>query len=431
MKNKILSILLSFTLAFALWFYVATVVNPKSEATYENIPVVMDGTAALENRNLMIISDTNFHVDLKLVGNRQDLKKLNSSNITILTDLSKITEAGEHKLKYDIYYPGAVQSGNIEEQEMDPQYVTVVVVERSQKTIPVKVEYLGAVPEDFIADDAVLDHATVTITGPKDEINRIDHARITVELTGRTMDIVNTYRYSLCDRTGQTIDNTTHITASASEIKATVKINQIKKVKLVYDVISGGGIDKNDITVTPVNEEQTWITVSGSQTVLSKLNLLYIGVIDLSELTSSGRITFTIPALPEGVENISGLYTVSYDVEIPVLETRMYQGSIFQAINVPDNILLDFISEECTVWLRGSAEALDQLTADNIRVIVDYSAQTGIRINAYNRLRVTFVIVDENGNEITHVGAVTPPAEENYSYTIYAHVSMVEVDPGE
>ena len=365
------------------------------------------------------------------MGNRQDLKKLNSSNITILTDLSKITEAGEHKLKYDIYYPGAVQSGNIEEQEMDPQYVTVVVVERSQKTIPVKVEYLGAVPEDFIADDAVLDHATVTITGPKDEINRIDHARITVELTGRTMDIVNTYRYSLCDKTGQTIDNTTHITASASEIKATVKINQIKKVKLVYDVISGGGIDKNDITVTPVNEEQTWITVSGSQTVLSKLNLLYIGVIDLSELTSSGRITFTIPALPEGVENISGLYTVSYDVEIPVLETRMYQGSIFQAINVPDNILLDFISEECTVWLRGSAEALDQLTADNIRVIVDYSAQTGIRINAYNRLRVTFVIVDENGNEITHVGAVTPPAEENYSYTIYAHVSMVEVDPGE
>ena len=431
MKNKFLSILLSLALAFSLWFYVVMVVSPESEAAYDHIPVVMDGTAALESRNLMIVSDTNLHVDLKLVGNRQDLNKLNSANITILADLSQITQAGTHNLKYDIFYPGTVQSGTIEVQEKDPQYVTVVVVERSQKTVPVKVEYLGSVPENFIADDAVLDHATVTVTGPKDEIDRIDHARIRVDLSGRTMDIVSSYDYVLCEKTGAAIENTAHITASASEIRATVKINQIKKIKLVYDILSGGGIDKSDIIVTPVDEELTWITVSGSQTVLAKLDEIYLGSIDLSELTNSGRITFTIPAMPEGVENISGFYTVSYDVEIPVLETRMYQVTDFQAINVPENILLDFISEECTVWLRGPAEVLDQLTAANIRMIMDYEAQSSIKINGYNKMRVSFVILDENGNEITNVGEVTPPDEESYVYTVYAHVSMVEEGPEE
>lgn len=431
MRNKLLSILLSVALAFGLWFYVVTVVSPESVETYEHIPVVLDGAAALESRDLMIVSDTNLFVNLTLLGNRQDLHKLSSANITILADLSQIQEAGEHYLKYSIAYPGTVQYGTIEAQEKDPQSVRVVVVERSQKTIPVKVEYQGSVPENFIADDAVLDHSTVTITGPKEELNQIDHAKIVVDLTGRTMDIASGYQYTLCDRLGRAVENTAHITASASEIRATVKINQIKKVRLVYDILSGGGINKNDITVTPVDEEQIWLTVSGSQTVLSKLHQIYLGVIDLSELTSSGRVTFTIPAMPAGVENISGFYTVSYDVQIPVLETRMYQVTDFQAINVPENVELDFISEECTVWLRGPAEVLDQLTAANIRMIMDYATQSSIKVNGYNRMRVSFVVLDENGEELTTVGAVTPPEEESYVYTIYVHVSLKEDGTGE
>lgn len=427
MKNKFLMGLLSVVISCALWMYVALVVSPETEASYENIPVVMDGTAVLESRNLMIVSDTNLKVNLKLVGNRQDLNKLSSSNITILADLSQITEAGEHNVKYDVFYPGTVQSGTIEAQEKNPQYITVVVADRDQKTIPVEVEYIGSVPENFMAQDAVLDHSSVTITGPKDEIARIDHAKIVIELTGRTTDIVSAYQYTLCSATGAAIENTGHITASATEIRSTVKIDQIKKIKLVYSILPGGGIDESKVTVTPVNEEHTWITVSGNQSVLANLDEIHLGHIDLSELTSSGRVTFTIE-MPAGVENFSGFWTVSYDVEIPALETRQFHVSNtnFELINVPEGIKVEFISEECPVWLRGTTEELNLLTADNIRVIVDYEAQSSIKINGYNPLRVSFVVVDNEGNVITTVGAVMPPDKESYVYTLYAHVSVVE-----
>ena len=70
MKNKFLMGLLSVVISCALWLYVAVVVSPETEATFENIPVVMDGTAMLESRDLMIVSDTNLKVNLILVGNR-------------------------------------------------------------------------------------------------------------------------------------------------------------------------------------------------------------------------------------------------------------------------------------------------------------------------------------------------------------------------
>lgn len=432
MKNKLLMGVIAIVVSCALWMYVSLVVSPESEATYENIPVVLDGTATLESKNLMIVSDTNLRVDLLLVGNRQDLNKLNSANITILADLSHITQAGEHNVKYNIFYPGTVQSGTIEAQEKNPQYITVVVVEREEKTIPVEVDYLGSVPENFIAQDATLDHATITVSGPKEEIDRIDHARISVELTGRTTDIVGSYRYTLCDAKGSSIENSGHITASASEIRSTVKINQIKKLKLVYDIIPGGGIDASKVTVTPVEEAHTWITVSGSQSVLASLEGIYLGAIDLSKQTQSGRVTFSIE-MPEGVENFSGFWTVSYDVEIPVLEIRQFSVNKANCIlvNVPEDILIEFKFEERDVWLRGPAEVLDQLSAENIRAIVDYDAQGTIKLNNNNQLRVSFIIVDAEGNEITEVGAVTPPGAENYVYTVFAHVSMQEESPVE
>ena len=432
MKNKFLTILLAVALSFGLWMYVSLVVSPESEAKYENIPVVMDGTAMLDARNLMIVSDTNLKVDLLLVGNRQDLNKLSNSNITILADLSQITEPGEHNVRYTISYPGTVQSGTIEAKDKQSQYVTVVVAERSKKNIPVEVEYLGSVPENFIADKAVLDHATVDIVGPKSEVDRVDHARITIPLNDRTMSVANSYRYALCDARGNTIEDTKHITASATDIQVSIKIDQLKKVRLVYNVIGGGGIRPEDVTITPVDAEQTWITVRGSQAALATLEELNVGTIDLSQVTSSRTIAFSIK-MPEGVENFSEVYTVEYNVEIPdlpILQTREFRVSNewFVLENVPENVDVKFHSQTCRVWLRGPAEVLDGLTEENIRVIVDYAAQD-IIMNTYNVLQVRFEIVDENGDVIADVGAVSPDGED-YSYTVNATVTMQDEEMG-
>ena len=47
MKSKILTLLLSAAIAFGLWLYVVTVVDPEYEASYYDVPVVFDGAVQL------------------------------------------------------------------------------------------------------------------------------------------------------------------------------------------------------------------------------------------------------------------------------------------------------------------------------------------------------------------------------------------------
>ena len=58
MKNKVLMGLLSFVIASGLWIYVVTVVSPESEATFYNVPVVLSNESVLNEKGLMIVSDS-------------------------------------------------------------------------------------------------------------------------------------------------------------------------------------------------------------------------------------------------------------------------------------------------------------------------------------------------------------------------------------
>ena len=98
MKRKLIYGLLSALIAIGLWLYVVTVVNPEWEETFSNIPVVLENEEILHERGLMLVSEEDPKVTLRLFGNRADMIKLNSSNITIRADLSRIYSAGEQSL---------------------------------------------------------------------------------------------------------------------------------------------------------------------------------------------------------------------------------------------------------------------------------------------------------------------------------------------
>ena len=122
-RSKLTSLLLSFGIALGLWLYVVTNVSVESETTFHDIPVQFEGETALEDRELMITSGTDTTIDLRLQGARSNLGKLNSQNITIKVDLSRIYDPGTHEVGYDIIYPGDVPSNAFVTQSKNPDAV--------------------------------------------------------------------------------------------------------------------------------------------------------------------------------------------------------------------------------------------------------------------------------------------------------------------
>lgn len=372
MKRNIWTAVLSILIAFGLWVYVVTVVRPESSKTYYNIPVVLEGESILTGRDLMIVGGKNATVTMEVYGNRTDLDKINSGNITIVADLTRIDRAGEVELSYDYSFPGDVASGALSVLNRNPGTITLMVEERVSNEIDVIPTFVGEAPDSsmYIVDkgNLVLDHPTVKITGPESVLARIDHAKIEVDLTGRNETFIDTYRITLCDKNGEGV-NAELVTASVAEVRGELKIEYYKDIPLTVAIEEGGGATKETCRLHYSPET---IRVSGNQKVLSKLSSILLGTIKLAELPKATAVPFTI-VLNEGLTNLDGLTEAKVYVTFPGLATKDFTVTKIQALNVPEGMEYELITQALKVTVRGPQEEISKLTLNDITVTIDFA----------------------------------------------------------
>lgn len=398
MKSKITSAILAVAIAFGMWLYVITTVSPNSTETYYNIPVVLEGESVLNNdRGLMLTAASSTSVKLELAGTRRDLSKINSSNITVKVDLSKIYDPGVHVLKLNITFPGDVSSNAFE--VLSQSEFSVKVEERRNKDIPVEVVYTGTRSEDYLYDteNVLLDNDTVNIIGPASVADQIDHAVVEVDLTDRTESLSESYRYTLCDAEGNPVD-AAEITTNLEEVRVDMKIQRIKTVELLVDVLYGGGATKSNTSVTL---SQDTIRVSGSDAALAQVgDTLTVAIIDLTALDRNGELSYPI-SLPEGVTNQTGVNEVTVAVNFSGLITREFTIENIQSLNIPEGLDVEIINASLTIKVRGTAADLSKLEAEDIVATVDFA--NAVAGTATFKASILFP------EELTGVGAILGP----------------------
>ncbi len=397
MKSKIGYIALSVLIAFGLWLYVITSVSPGSEDTYDDVPVILSGETVLQERGLMITSVSSDTVTLKLSGNRSDLAQVNRGNITVKADLSKIYEPGSQlQLSTTVSFPGNLPSNAFVIESKNPGYLYVTVERRVTKEVPVEIQWIGSAPEGYLSDreNSTLDYTSVSVTGPESVTDRIEKAVIQADLTDQRESISQSFRYTLCDGEGNPVDAEL-ITTNVEEVRLDVRIQKVKDITLVYNIVEGGGATRDNVSVTMSAET---IRVCGSEVAIDAMeDQLVVGTINLAELTKSGNLTFQV-VLPEGITNLSAITEVEATVLLSGLTTRDYVLENIQSINIPEGMEAELITEKLTVTVRGPAELMSKLTAENITATVDFTgAEAGT---------TTFRTVITFGEGFTGVGVL-------------------------
>ena len=379
-NNKIWTAVLSIAIAIGLWFYVVTVVKPESTNTYYNIPVVLEGESILlNNRNLMIVGGKDATVTMELFGNRTDLDKVNSGNITLIADLTKIYEAGEVEVTYSHRFPGDVPSGALTVQSKSPATIKLKVEERVSGFVDVEPIYIGEMPDKdmYIVDtkNAQLDTTRVQITGPKSVIEQIDKATINVDLTGQTEDFMVKERITLRDKDGNPVD-ASMVTVSVEEVTLTLPIRYFKYIQVrVENVIEGGGATQEN---SSIQYEPGRIMVSGNKEVLSKKTVILLpGNIDLGKLTQAVEQPFPL-ILDEGLTCESGETEIIVKVSFPNLGTQELTITNIQALNVPEGLDCELLTKELKVTVRGGKDVVARVKASDLTVTVDFAKLTDV-----------------------------------------------------
>lgn len=373
-ERKITSAILSLVLAFGLWWYVVNNVSMEDDITFNNIPVVREGESILNENNLMITEISTESVSMNLIGTREDLNKVDSSNLSVKINLSNIEEPGERiPLSYVPSYPATVANTAFEISQRTPSVIFVSVDYRRTFEIPVYVKWTGTRSENYLYDteNYTLDYSSITITGPATVADQINHAQVLIDLSDRTESFSESFRYTLCDADGNPVD-AKQITTNVEEVQLTAQIQQIEEVDLIADVIYGGGATPENTTVTLSPEV---IRVSGGQAVLEELGDTYtVCSINLADIEkSSNELKYTIN-LPEGVTNQTGVSEVVVTIRFSGLKTRDIVVDNIEMTNVPEGMLAEIINANLTVRVRGPEEELSQLTEKDISAVVDLSA---------------------------------------------------------
>lgn len=395
MKSKTGNILLSLLIALSLWLYVSTVVTTTIDMPYYNLQVALQGESVLEGRGLMLISVENDEVDLTLHGSRQNVGKIKASDLQLVADLTNIYSAGTYNLTYSITYPGDVPSGSVSELSKSPDRVTVVIAERTSKEVPVEITYNGNAEDGYIMDPSAveLSDSYVTVSGPLEVVEQIDHASITVNCENATETIVTSQRYVLRDADNEPVDASL-ITVDVEQIQITVPVSMLKTIPVKLTVIPGGGATEelSSIDIDPME-----ITISGDASVLSKIDELVLGMVDLGEITGdSWTQTYEI-ALPEGVTNRSGITTATVTITFPKLATREMTITAIQYIHAPEGMKVEVLTKQLTVTVRGLENEVEALTPGDVVVQVDLS---GVENTAAVEPTFTF------GNKFSSIGVL-------------------------
>lgn len=374
-KSKLLMALLSLVIAFGLWLYVVTVVSPESEKTIYNIPVGLQSESLLEERGLMVTTEDIPTVNLRLKGNRTDLDKLNSANITVVADVSRIGEAGEHSLSYTVSFPGDVPNNAISTQKRTPDTVSITVEERASKPAKVYVEVeQESVSEGFRVDteNAQLSTAEILLIGPKRILDQVDRAVVFVDVEGKNESVNNQkLPYTLVDKDGIAVDDTLvedNLETPGVVTLEKLTIGQVKEINLVVDVAAGGGADENntEVLVSP----QT-ITVFGSNKLLESLgDTITVGTVELGKIPENTQMKLPIQ-LPDGITCESGETEITVDVLFPELSTKVLQITQISLSNKPTDMTAQVITKVLEVTVRGPGALIDTIEESNIRASAD------------------------------------------------------------
>lgn len=415
MKNKILTILLCIAIAFGLWLYVITYEYTQIEYTFYNVEVQMLGESVLQDRGLMIASDSEYTVDLTISGKRSDISKLKSSDITVLLDLTAIHEAGERTMSYDVSFPGDIQNSALEIVRRSPESIQLTIAQWESKDIPVKHEILGTPAEGFMVDEdgITLSHKLVNISGPKDLLDKISVGKIAVDMDGAKETKEQSVKLTLCDSEGKPLDeNLSKVLVANSKIQVKVPVLMKKEIQLLLPIVPGGGLTAEDVKFSMSAEK---ITVTGSPAIISKMaDTITLGSIHLAKEQESFTNREYSIELPAGV-NIEGNQgkSVFASLTLPKMTSM--------ALTIPNTqITVTGVPEgydaapggTLEIVLRGMEDAFNGFKTSDVRVTADVSAQTGS--GEYP------VIIEVLSNP--HIGAV----ESDQPYTVYILLTKLE-----
>ncbi len=370
-KNKDLTAKIMCVLgAVLLWFYVVSSQTIIDERRFASIPVEIMSSEVIETEyGMTVINGYDYTVDVTVSGVKSELNRLSAEDISAYVDLSQINAAGEYTLDVRTSVPGGISV-----KEISTNYVNVYVDKRSSKPVEIRVNPIYSIESEYSLGTPSANISTVTVTGPEDVLESVAYAQVTVDVGRLTGTVTSTGSLVLIGNDGAVISNP-YVKLHTTDVIVKIPVYTEKEIPLSVGLKHGFYNEKNsEIKIEPQS-----IVVRGDPAELAKLSTVEVMTIDEKKMTGVTGSSVAVIELPEGVENVNRVESVTVTVTHVNTSTRdIYVDNV--EIKNPEGLDYSVKQDGINVTLRGSTGSLALVNEDNVLLTADlsyYSKGTG------------------------------------------------------
>lgn len=396
--------------AFLLWFYVMIVDSPGDERVIRDVAIqVTEDDRGLLSKGLSVYVDSVETVDVTLSGKRRVLSGISAEDIEVKADLSGITTAGT-----DISVPLIINAPDGCELVSAERYSIRLSVDSVKKAlIPLKAELSGKNPDYIYSETPVftriidgnsVEYTAVVLEGPASMVKNVAAAVVKIDVAGSEMDFTETYAIELVDKDGNPASHA-FLKTEFDSINASVTVRMEKTVPLSVNFVQGYFAD-TDSKVEIVPSEVTVLCAPADaerNDLVPPLEIDEKMVLTEESIRNHSFEVVCYPASPYGTVASSNGVTVTVKIDESIHNRKMNITEL-HSTNGMDISCVIFDDSIENVVVCGKAEALSNLTPNDIMAVVDLSDYSEDNIGKRYRKKVMFVVDSEYGEQVFIVG---------------------------
>ena len=366
LKNNLLLKIMAVLFAVVLWSYVLAQTNPVREQQFNDIRV--DYNKVELQANGLDISNTLSKivqtVDVRVEVNQNDIKYVNSSNVTASAKLSGVSSVGEFTFDIEAKSP----FGNV--VEVSPSTVTLYIDQYVTHSLPVTAEPSGSVPDGYYASDAVFEPDVVTVSGAASDVNLAERAICPIDLTGLTEWTKKSMEVMVLDGEDNALDSKLFSDGLPSVVVG-MDILPVKTVPVdVASAIIGQdglapGYEIKDIECDPAT-----VRIIGTAEALAGVTSIPLVPYSVSG-TSSDVVVPLAYQPPEGITVLDSEYA---QVTVTIREktaSQTFKGVGIDVRNLGRGLTAQLSQSEVDVTVLAGVSAMSTLRASDVLPYID------------------------------------------------------------
>ncbi len=409
MSVKRYVIAISVVIAFIFWMIITIDQNPTRQKTLSNVTLNVDVSSSAAGNLGLDVVDKDFakYATVTVEGPNYIVSSLKSSDISVVADLSDVTEPGTKTVTLKAQREGNTSGYSFISVSPATIELTFDYFQTREFVVEPKADGIKAV-SGLIVDTPIINSlpdSKISVRGPKKEVDIIDRVVATVNKS-EILDTSKSFDANIVvyDVDGNILDNK-NLEFSASDLKVTVPICKQKVLTVVPTFINETyeGMGKALVKSLSVNK----VTVLGPAESIDNIQHAELAAIDLTKATPNSRVFEVALSLPDGIRSVDNISTVTVELGISNYKTKNVKiGSTSVAFkNLDPALSAQVTSGEFLLTFCGQSKTLNSLNNKNISIEVDLTGKT---TGTYT---ITPVIKVNTNSPVWQVGEVTVTVE--------------------